>query len=515
METAHAQSFGRRSSAGRAHGLERHGDRASVDRIMDRLGRDHNAREIGRYLREQARVSADESGVEVTVPTEFAAGFIDKRFGRALRDAVVEESAYSPIAPAVRFKVDRAAFTPSGLGHEGSGERVSASERGAGRERGEARAPRAGAPRADLRLDDFLVGHSNRLARAAAIDLAESVDARVAPLFVHGPCGVGKTHLLHGVASHYMSRNPGSRVLCTTGESFTNAFIGAVRTGSMEKFRRAHRGLRLLCIDDVHLIAGKNATQTELLHTFDALNLDGARILLVSDGHPRQTTALGQALASRFLAGAVIRIEPPDAELCVRLVERCAARRSIPLEPGAAEVVAGAVSTIIGRSVRDIEGLVAQVEAVWRAMPEFRSPSGAVGHLIVERALGLSGAGARSMPRRAIQPAEVVRVVCRALAVEPSEMSSKGRHARVVFARAVAAYLCREITNASYPEIARAIGRPTHSTIVVADKKLRSRLSAPAPIELGEAFKGLNIGGVCGRIADELGRAPRVEARVR
>ena len=474
---------------------------------MDRLGRDHDDREIVRYFRDQARVSADETGVEVTVPTEFAAGFIDKRFGRSLREAALAESALGSFTPTVRFRVDRGAF-PTGTGKDsGTDDRGAEPVRAA--PRSESRTTRVGAPRSDLRLDTFIVGHSNRLARAAALDLAECVDTRVPPLFIHGPCGVGKTHLLHGVASHFQERNPGARVLCTTGETFTNGFVTAVRSGSVEKFRRAHRGLRLLCIDDVHLIAGKNATQTELLHTFDALNLDGARILLVSDGHPRQTTALGQALTSRFLAGAVIRVEPPDAELCVRIVERCAARRSIPLEPGAAESIAGAVASVIGRSVRDIEGLVAQVEAVWRAMPEHRSPSGGVGHLIVERALGLAGAGPRSSPRRAIQPAEVVRTVCRALSVEPAEMSSKGRHPRVVFARAAAAYICREITNASYPEIAKAIGRPTHSTIVVADKKLRSRLAAPPPIDLGEAFAGLNIRGVCARIADELGRAPR------
>jgi chromosomal replication initiator protein len=496
-------------------------DRISVDRIMDRLGRDHGTRDLDRYFRDRARVHADERGVEVTVPNEFAAGFLDKRFGRSLRDAVVAEAAHAPIEPSVRFRVDREAFD---AGVQASVPAIGAAET---RTRSDTRPAPAGvmsstgradtvpwnrgshasgSHRPDLRLETFIVGESNRLACAAATELAECADQRVAPLFLHGSCGVGKTHLLHGVAARFRERNPSAKVLCTTGEAFTNGFVTAIRAGGIDKFRRAHRGLRLLCIDDVHLIAGKSATQTELLHTFDTLNLEGARILLVSDGHPRQTTALGQALTSRFLAGAVIRVETPDADLALRLVQLCAARRGLALEPGAAEAIASAVATIVGRSVRDIEGLIAQIEAVWRAMPEHRSPSGGVGLLVVERALGLSGAGTRSTPRRAIQASEVVRVVCRALSVEPSEMSSKGRHPRVVFARAVAAYLCRETTNASYPEIARAIGRPTHSTVVVADKKLRARLNAPPGIDLGEAFGGMNIRGVCARIADELGR---------
>lgn len=486
---------------------------------MDRLGRDHGSRDLDRYFRDRARVHADERGIEVTVPNEFAAGFLDKRFGRSLRDAVVAEAVHAPIEPSVRFRVDRGAFeqsaeTQSAPGNVDAGFQpdpaaasrvVPSPGRGAAAASGRV-AHAAPGHRAELRLETFLVGESNRLACAAATELAESAEQRVAPLFLHGPCGVGKTHLLHGVASRFRERNPGVKVLCTTGEAFTNGFVSAIRTGGIDKFRRAHRGLRLLCIDDVHLIAGKSATQTELLHTFDTLNLEGARILLVSDGHPRQTTALGQALTSRFLAGAVIRVETPDADLALRLVQLCAARRGLALEPGAAGAIAGAIATIVGRSARDIEGLIAQVEAVWRAMPEHRSPSGGVGLLVVERALGLSGAGTRNAPRRAIQATEVVRVVCRALSVEPSEMSSKGRHPRVVLARAIAAYLCRETTNASYPEIARAIGRPTHSTVVVADKKLRARLNAPPGVDLGESFAGMNIRGVCARIADELGR---------
>lgn len=476
-----------------------------VERILTRLGRTHGEREVGRYFAEAARLRACGGDLEVTVPTEFAAHFLDRRFGRSLRDAAAAELATREDDISVRFRVDRDAFGGS-----------SRSEEAIEADPGESRDVRAGAVRSATagagerlvhRLEDFLVGESNRLAYAAALVLAEGDGARHPPLFLHGACGVGKTHLVHGVARRFRELRPDARVMCTTGEAFTNSFVTAIRMGGIEKFRRAHRGLKLLCIDDVHLIAGKSATQNELLHTLDSLNLEGARIILASDCHPRQSAALGQALISRFMAGAVIRVDLPDPDLCRRLVQMRADRRGLPIEPAAVDAITQRASTIVGSSARDIEGMVMQVEAVWRGMPELRTPAGAVGLHVVERALGAAGLGSRIAPRRAVRAEDVVEAVCGALSIEPGEMSSKGRHPRVVFARAVAAYLSREMTTCSYPEIARAIGRPTHSTVVMADKRLRERLDGAPGVELGEEFAGLTVRGVCARIAEELSRA--------
>lgn len=501
MVTTHAAEFGRAGCERAESGNSGRPD--PVGRIMGRLGRDHGEREIGRYFAEQARIIADDAGVEVTVPSEFAAGFLDRRFGRSLREAA-REALGADDAHGVRFRVDQSAFDSKAAGlatAETTEQR--AEPRPSVRQRP---APRMDDRREQYRFETFLVSESNRVAHGAAAQLVDSEEGRHAPLFLHGPCGVGKTHLIHGVAQRFRERHPGAKVCCTTGESFTQTFVAALRGGSIEQFRRAHRGLHLLCIDDVHLIAGKSATQTELLHTFDTLNLEGARIILASDCHPRQTVALGQALASRFMAGAVIRIDPPDAALCARLVALHAARRGLAIEPGASSAIASRVASTPGCSARDIEGVIAQIEAVWRTMAELRSPTGGVGMHIVDRALGTSGVGPRVSPRRAITPDRVVHAICASFGVTASEMGAKGRHPRVVFARAVAAYLSRELTNASYPEIARAVGRPTHSTIVAADKKLRTRLEEPHGVSLSEEFAGLTVRGVCARIAEDLAR---------
>lgn len=508
MGTAHAAERSRSSSN---EGVEDQNRRENaVERILGTLGREHGEREVGRYFTKQARILADGDGVEVTVPTEFAAGFLDRRFGRSLRKAA-EEALGTADATGVRFRVDQSIFQPGPAAAEppeAGEEPVGAARRVRIRENAHVihAAPRMEDRREQYRFETFLVAESNRVAHGAAAQLVDSDEGRHAPLFLHGPCGVGKTHLIHGIAQRFRERHPGARVCVTTGEAFTQSFIASIRGGSIEQFRRAHRGLHLLCIDDVHLIAGKSATQTELLHTFDTLNLEGARIILASDCHPRQTVSLGQALASRFMAGAVIRIDPPDASLCARLVALHAARRGLALETGAAEALAARVASIPGRSARDIEGVIAQIEAVWRTMPELRSPTGGIGMHIVDRAMGSTGVGPRISPRHAVTPDRVVAATCTALGVSSGEMGAKGRHPRVVFARAVAAYLSRELTNASYPEIARAIGRPTHSTIVAADKKLRARLESPHGVSLTDEFAGLTVKGVCARIAEDLAR---------
>lgn len=477
-------------------------ERGAVERILARISAEHGARDVDRYFEGDVRIETGREGLSVTVPNEFAAQMLDKRFGRSLRDAAMAELIADQAAAhgvEVRFRVDREAFRQAGPGPD-----VKGSDPVPPRH---ARRPRARtAPANRYRLDDFLVGESNRLAYGAAMVLLEPHDETKGPLFVHGVCGVGKTHLLHGLAARYAEVHRGARVCCTTGEAFTNAFVMALKSQGVEAFRKAHRGLDLLCIDDVHLIAGKTATQTELLHTFDALNLDGAKIVLASDGHPRQTTSLGQGLISRFLAGAVIRIDAPDAALCARLIERQVAMRGLPIEPRAIDAIATRIASLTSRSVRDIEGAVTQVEAVWRTMPELRTQTGAIGTQVIDRALGAPGIASRIAPRRAVRAEHVVEAVCRALSVEPSAMGSSKRHPRVVFARAVATYLSREITTASFPEIARAIGRPTHSTVVAADKRLRQRLEESPGLDLGEQFDGLTVRGVCARIAEDLGR---------
>lgn len=376
------------------------------------------------------------------------------------------------------------------------------------------------------RLEDFIVGESNRLAYTSAIRIGESEALAGALgyslLFLHGPCGVGKTHLLQGVALRYRERHPGAVVRVTSGDAFLTEFVNAVRDASgsggsssassagIERFRRSYRRVDLLCIDDVQALANKGATQSELLHTFEEIARSGARVVLASDQAPRQLAKFSPALISRFQAGMVAGITPPDDELIKRLIKALAVKRGLNVdETGVAAIAAharlapGAAS---GVSVRELEGLITRLEAVVSLVGDQDSParSGLINLLAVERALGTPGADpTATSPKAFSRPVRIETIItqtCRFLSVDPADLSARTRHKRVVLARALITHLARQLTTMSYPEIARAIGRPNHSTVITAYQRLAGQIAAdemlgqehvPEPMTIGKLLERL------------------------
>ncbi|QKK08119.1 MAG: ATP-binding protein [Planctomycetota bacterium] len=297
-----------------------------LDAIRDRVREDLGQARFGRYLGQGARIEAAGESVEVVAPSTFMAQVLDRNVVPAIRRAM---EAAGESTPAVRVRVERQAGSttpeeapsrPATAPRPAPGPAAAPSRR---------KPPAGGfAPRA--RLEDFLVGESNRLAHRAALRIAEGIDdAAFSPLFLHGPSGVGKTHLLEGIARRTQERNPGARVRYVTAEAFTNEFINAIQNRGMDSFRKTWRGVTLLCIDDVHFLRGKQSTQTELLHTLDAVGLRQARIVLASDEPPRKIAELSDQLVSRFMGGAVVRIDEPDDALCRQLLVALAARRGL------------------------------------------------------------------------------------------------------------------------------------------------------------------------------------------
>lgn len=452
--------------------------RSILDRVESRIGAD----QFERYFDGQTRVRLEGDVLEVVLPTPYLAQMIDRRFGQTLRDACAE------VAPtvSVTMSVDRDAFPADQAPVKEPSVRP-ATKSGA--------APSAGSANGaggKFSFANFIVGQSNRLAHAAAVRLAEEEGA--GSIFVHGICGVGKTHLLQALLHHYQLRHPKALVRYTTAEAFTNEFIAAVRSNKVENFRKSYRRVSLLCIDDVHFIAGKDATQTELLHTLDSVGLDGAKIALASDEPPREIRKLNEKLVSRFMSGIVARVDTPDPELREKLVRQLAHRRSMKIEDAAIKIIADRSARSVGSlggyggSVRELEGLMMQVEAVHRLLPEF-SNNGSVGAILVRKAFGMQesdlGAGAGRGVRRPIAIESVIDEVCRALTVDLDRLMGKGRHKRVVLARSMIAFLARKLTTMSFPEIARAMGRPNHSTVITAQRRLEKELTGNPEAALG------------------------------
>lgn len=425
-----------------------------------------------------ARVFVDGSEVSVEATTQFVADWIGRNFRSELESAARAalgsqarvrfgvigpsagrpgESADDDAAQRARARLAHAAgTTPSARNPAGNGVDTDA----------------APARRSEWRrLDEFVIGDSNRVAFDASRRVGEAPPAEVPNLFVHGGVGLGKTHLLQGICQRRRERYPRERIRYTTGEQFTNEYVGAVRSGSLEAFRAKMRRLDLLCIDDVHFIANKTATQNEFMHTMDAIDRVG-RVVLASDEHPRQIRRVSEGLLSRFMAGAIVRIDAPDRATRVSLVERLAVRRGLRVTPEAADAVAGAC---VG-SIREIEGALARLAAVLLVEGGGRSSisAGTVARVLHD---------ARSQPRRGpIRPQDIVELVVERLGVDRSHLAEGGRHRRVVLARGLAVYLLRELTTLSFPEIARLFGKEGHSSALGADRRLRRLLEADETI---------------------------------
>lgn len=329
-----------------------------------------------------------------------------------------------------------------------------------------------GGPMAAYRqLEHFVEGPSNQLAYRSVCRLLEDPQhaSPMSPLFLHGDCGVGKTHLLQGAVRAASAQF--SRIRYYSAEQFTNEYIRAVREHDLERFRQQLRTLDLLAIDDVHFFSHKEGTQNEFLHMLDACLLHGTKLLLAGDGHPNRFKAFSRALSSRCVSGMVVHIESPDVNTRLAIVNHLASRRGLTLEPAAAELV---VERTLG-TVRELEGALTRLDAMARLVGSGET----IGLHLVTQTLGAAAAP------RPVRPADVVNAVCEALNIPRHELLGNSRHRRITLARGVSAYLLRDLTTLSWPEIAHQLGRERHSTVHGAAKRITKSL------ELDESTQSL------------------------
>ncbi|MEM8757340.1 MAG: DnaA/Hda family protein [Planctomycetota bacterium] len=472
----------------------------SIAALIERLGSELGQARADRYFSRDASLSINGTSVVVTVRSPFHAGLIDRRFGRLLPDIVSEV-----LGPGfgVRTVIDPNA--PGGPdaycenGQAANGHSVEPAARAA--RRGPARKLRraAGPHAADVDerydLSRFVRGESNHLALDAAERIADfGAGTPFRQLFLHGECGNGKTHLLRGIARRVRARDESARIRCVAAEAFTNEYIQAIQANRADAFRQKHRQLDLLCIDDVHFLSRKNATQLEIMHTLDAIEFVGARLVLASDEHPNAISDMHRSLASRFLSGVVAQVHAPDRALAVSVIETFAERRGLRLTRDAAEAIADEHRSA-GISVRELEGEVTNLAAaVAAARPKPPMPLG------VEsvRSLLSSGGAWGSQAGAAVQFSSIRDIVCETLAISRTDLGEPGRHPRVVLGRAMITLLCKELTPMSYPEIARGIGKRNHSTVITARRRIDEQMHDP--IRLGLSIDGATVAELADRL---------------
>jgi len=308
------------------------------------------------------------------------------------------------------------------------------------------------------RLDGFVTGPCNRMAHAAAVEMAQSLGGAFNPLVLHAGIGLGKTHLLEGLGQAFRSRRPAARLVHVTAEAFTNGFLDAMRGGTLNAFRSRYRSAEVLIVDDVHFLAAKRATQDEFLHTFNALTAAGVPIVLAADQHPRQIARLTDELATRFLGGMVVKLEAPDPATRRAILKAKADARGVDVP----DAVIAYIAEHLRASVRELEGALHSLIA--HAMLAGKRLD-----------LNLAKAALRDTIRHTAQAValrDVERAVCQLFQVEPDGLKGEGRARALTQPRMVAMYLARKHTGAAYSEIGRYFGGRNHSTVISADKKV-------------------------------------------
>jgi len=314
------------------------------------------------------------------------------------------------------------------------------------------------------RLEDFVTGPGNRLAHAAASEMAQSAGAAFNPLVIHSAVGLGKTHLLEGISYTLKQVHPALQVVQLTAEAFTNSFLESMRTGNLNGFRIRYRSAGGLVVDDVHFLAAKRATMGEFLYTFNALIDKGVPIVLAADQHPRLISRLTDELVTRFLGGMVVKIEPPDLATRRAILQAKAAVRGVNVP----ETVVAYIAEHLRASIRELEGalhtVIAQAVLTGKRLD-----------------LNLAKTALRDTIRHTAQAValrDVERAVCQLFQVGTEMLKSDSRARTVAYPRMMAMYLARKHTSAAYSEIGRYFGGRNHSTVISAVKKVEGWLLA-------------------------------------
>jgi chromosomal replication initiator protein len=318
-------------------------------------------------------------------------------------------------------------------------------------------------------FEAFVTGPSNRFAQAAALAVAEAPARAYNPFFVYGGVGLGKTHLLHAIGHFVEANHPELSVTYVSVETFTNEFINALRQGEMRSFKENYRSTDILLIDDIQSLQGREQTQEEFFHTFNALHDSGKQIVISSDRPPKAIATLEDRLRSRFEMGLITDVQPPDLETRIAILQKRVRADGFQVhDPDVLPFVAGRVST----NVRALEGALTRVVA--HGSISGRKITVELANEVLE---DLFPAGEGVLRIEVIQSE-----VCRYYGVTLDELTGDKRTRRIVGPRQVAMYLSRELTDASLPAIGRAFGGRDHTTVMYAVQKVGDQMSGEGEV---------------------------------
>ena len=318
------------------------------------------------------------------------------------------------------------------------------------------------AQRSKYTFENFIVGESNKFARAACWKVANSPSTEWNPLFLYGPSGVGKTHLMCAVINEIRRRNPAARVVYTKGDDFINDMVRSLANADMEKFRAHYRGCDVLLVDDIQFVAGKEATQNEVFHTFQTLFEEGKQIILASDRPPKDINPLEERLRSRFEQGLLADVNPPDLELRVAIIRKKAEGIDIDLPDGVLTFLAENLRS----NIRQIEGAIKKLAA--KALLDGRNISMEMARDCIADLLG------DTEPLN-VTIDKIFSAVFKKYNVPKEEILGGKRNKEIAQARHIATYLIREVTEISFPNVGKVINKDS-STVQSSCKNVHNRI---------------------------------------
>lgn len=337
-------------------------------------------------------------------------------------------------------------------------------------------------------LSDFIPGPQTELALTAAKQVAEGTVTMFNPLYIHGPVGTGKTHLLEGICRRLKRTHPTANVMLLTSEAFANYFTQALRDRSLPSFRQRFRGVDVLLVDDIDFFESKRVFQEEFLHTFTELVDHGRQVVLTGSRHPRLLTKLGDELATRFLSGLVCRLDMPDAATRQAIVSAKAARMPGEFAPETLQYIAHRFQN----SVRELEGAL-------NCLQTYHSMTGKRVTLTQARQV-LSDLERDCL--RIVRLADIERVICSVFGVKPKDLQSDSRVRTVSQPRMLAMFLARKHTQSAYTEIGQHFGGRNHSTVMSAERKVQQWLDENSSIQV--ASQTWTIGEILSTIEQQL-----------
>ncbi|MDQ2909220.1 MAG: chromosomal replication initiator protein DnaA [Candidatus Eremiobacteraeota bacterium] len=309
-------------------------------------------------------------------------------------------------------------------------------------------------------FEQFVVGNSNRFAHAASQAVAEAPARAYNPLFLYGGVGLGKTHLMHAIGHRVLAANPGANIVYVSSEKFTNEFIVAVQKNQGAEFRDKYRAVDVLLIDDIQFIEGKEGTQEEFFHTFNALHEAQKQLVISSDRPPKEIQTLESRLRSRFEWGLLTDIQPPDLETREAILRKKAELENIPVP----DDVTSFIAKVIPSNIRELEGALIRVVA-------YASLTNSA--VTADLAADVLKNVVASAPARRITIASIKEKVAKAHGLTVKEMDYQRRDQRLAAPRQIAMYLATQLTDNSLPQIAREFGKKDHTTVMYARDKVK------------------------------------------